>query len=458
MNIIITSLIVIAVVIAIIKKVKTQTVLILAGLLLMLYSYLGGYHQHFVSAKESTGSNILDMFAYIRYTLAKDVAGLGLTIMAGAGFAKYMDHIGASTRMVEVTMQPLKKLKAPYVVAALGFATCMFMSLAIQSASALSTLTMVTVYPVVRRLGVSKLAAASVVASGHLLDIGPAAATSIVVAKTAEISISQLFVEHQLPVYVVCGIFATITHYFWQKYLDKKNVGLETNDYSEEEVIKKDSSNISEAGPMHYVFLPALPLFLILFFSEYGIKVVHIDVITAMLVSLTVAMLLELIRYRDIKKVAASIQVYFDGMGKMFAVTVTLVTAAKVFAYGITSTGVINLFIQSIKSADMGANLVTLIVSGMIVLLSVLTGSGVAVMYSFAPIVPSFAAGVGADTLTISHAMQNAASLGRLISPVAAVMIIVAGMGGVNPVELVKRNSMPILVGLMVSMIMILGF
>lgn len=436
----------------IIKKVKAQSILLFAGLVLMFYSYITGLNTQFLNEKQSTNSAILDMFAYIRHTLAKDLSTLGLTIMCGAGFAKYMDMIGASTRMVMLLTRPLKSLNAPYIVCALGFSICMILSLAIQSASALATLTMVTIFPILRRLGVSALAAASVVASGHLLDIGPAAATSLVVSKYADISIEQLFVEHQLPVYAFCGIFATIAHYFWQKHLDKKDKS--TDIYIEEE---QKNENIA---PKYYVLLPILPLFFILFFSQYGIYKlgikIKIDIVTAMLLSFFIAMCCEFIRYKNYKEVAASIQIFFDGMGRMFAITVTLISAAKVFAYGITCTGLIDAFTSLVSSLGLSASVVTLGVSIIIILLSFATGSGVAIVYSFAPIIPQFANAINADALTMLHSMQNAASLGRLLSPVAAVIIIVSSLANVNAFKLVKRNSLPVFVAIIVSMLSII--
>ena len=38
--------------------------------------------------------------------------------MAVAGFARYMDHIGASKALVKLTITPLLALKAPYLVMA----------------------------------------------------------------------------------------------------------------------------------------------------------------------------------------------------------------------------------------------------------------------------------------------------------------------------------------------------
>ena len=73
-------------------------------------------------------------------------------------------------------------------------------------------------------------------------------------------------------------------------------------------------------------------------------------------------------------------------------------------------------------------------------------GSGVAPMFAFAPLVPNFAADLGGNATTILLGMQNAASVGRLLSPISAVMIAVAGIANISSFELVKRTSVPVIV------------
>ncbi len=138
MNILISIIIIAVVATMIIKKYKAQVVLIVAALLLMIAAYLLGYTTSFLPADKSLGNPVFDMYEYIAGLLSKDTANLGLMIMAITGFARYMDHIGASTTLVSLAMKPLGKLNAPYLVGALSFLLCMFMSLFISSASGLA--------------------------------------------------------------------------------------------------------------------------------------------------------------------------------------------------------------------------------------------------------------------------------------------------------------------------------
>ena len=323
------------------------------------------------------------------------------------------------------------------------------MSLVIPSASGLAMLMMVTIFPILVRLGVSPVGAAAAVATGHLLDIGPASATTLLVSKTVNMPVHEYFVDYQLKVYIICGLMAAIAHFVWQKYLDKKSGHVPT------EYVEAHKSDDLEVGPLPYIFLPLLPLIFILGFSEYGIQGVKMNVNLAMFLSLFIAMGCELIRHRDFRKMAASIQTFFKGMGDQFANTVTLIVAGETFAFGLTSLGIVKEFVAAIQGLAISADVVGVIVSTIITGLSIVMGSGVASMFAFAPLVPNFAADLGGNATTILLGMQNAASVGRLLSPISAVMIAVAGIANISSFDLVKRTSVPVIVTFITSTIAI---
>ena len=49
--------------------------------------------------------------------------------------------------------------------------------------------------------------------------------------------------------------------------------------------------------------------------------------------------------------------------------------------------------------------------------------------------------------------MLQASNLGRTISPVSGVVVAVAGMAKISPFEVVKRTSVPVMVGLIIVII-----
>ena len=193
-------------------------------------------------------------------------------------------------------------------------------------------------------------------------------------------------------------------------------------------------------------------------FSKYGIAGIKMNVNLAMFLSLFIAMIFEMIRLRDFRKVAASIQTFFKGMGDQFTNTVTLIVAGETFAFGLTSLGIVNEFVTFIKTFAIQADIVGVIVSVIILVLSIVMGSGVASMFAFSPLVPNFAKELGGNAITMLLGMQNAASVGRLLSPISAVMIAVAGVANISSFDLVKRTAVPVLITFITSTICILIF
>ena len=64
--------------------------------------------------------------------------------MTCAGYAKYMEHIGAGTRLAHTFIRPLYRLNRPYIVLALMFLLNMGLSICVPNPLSLALLMMVT--------------------------------------------------------------------------------------------------------------------------------------------------------------------------------------------------------------------------------------------------------------------------------------------------------------------------
>lgn len=104
MNLLFTALIVVWAAWLILKKYKPQTVLFVAGGLLLAGSMIMSWGT-ILPAGKSTGMWSFDIFELIRTLFANRLSGLGLNIMAVGGFARYMDKIGASNALVALTIR-----------------------------------------------------------------------------------------------------------------------------------------------------------------------------------------------------------------------------------------------------------------------------------------------------------------------------------------------------------------
>ncbi len=444
MNFVLAILVIIAVGYFIVKKYQAQGVLLIGGAILLLGGIL--LNDSPVMAKSATGSLYLDIFSQLSKNFIKTSGSLGLAIMIVSAFAKYMDHIGASTALVKLSIKPLQKLNSPYIVLALSYVIGQILNVFIPSASGLGVLLMVTVYPIVVSLGVSSLAATAVIGTSACLDLGPASGNAVLASKTAEMDAALYFANYQIPVAISTVIVITILHYFVNKKMDSK---LEVAESKADLESKEEDKEV----PKFYAFLPIIPLLIILMFSPLTGSSIKIGVVEAMFMSITLSMIIEGVRRRAFKSTLAELKIIFTAMGSQFANVITLIVAGEFFALGLTKIGVISALIDSTKSAGLGAQPMILVMTAIIVVSSILMGSGNAPFFAFAALAPAVAASVDLNPIVMLMPMQLSAGIARSVSPITAVIVAVSGISGVSPFEVVKRTAIPMLGGLIAVVI-----
>lgn len=445
MNIIISVIVILWIGTLVFKRYKAQAVLFIGGMVLLALAYLMGYGT-ILGAKQQTGNFIFDIYELIRILFSERAAKLGLNIMAVAGFARYMDHIGASRALVTLTIKPLKKLKSPYLVLSACWVVGMIIGLAINSASGLAMLLMVTMYPVLIALGVSKLSATAAIATTLCLDWSPSDTGTIFAAELAGIDPVTYWHSYQVPVALWVFPVVAVLHYLTQKYMDKRDGHIvEAQDVvvHEEKMTNEDLRKVE--APLYYAILPIIPLALILSFSSLWISWIKMNIIMAMLIGTTIGMIFQYLRTFDGKSTLADLQVYFDGMGRQMANVVSLIVAGELFAKGLMAIGTIDALINWAKTSGFGGIGITLVMVSIIGISSIVMGSGNAPFFAFANLVPSIAASTGVSAALMILPMHFIASAFRTISPITAVIVVAAGMAGISPFDLVKRTAIPMI-------------
>ena len=325
------------------KKFKPQPVLFMGGMIMMYLASVLGYGQ-ILGAKATTGSVFFDAFEFIRATFSSNVGKLGLNIMSVGAFAKYMDKIGASRSLVRLTIKPLMALKSPYLVMSGTWIVGMLIGLCINSASGLAMLLMVTMFPILLGLGVSRLSATAAVATTLCFDWSPSDTGTILSAETAGVDPVFYWSHYQVPIVAVAFVVVGVLHYLTQKYMDKRD-GHVVKPIEVERI--KDEA---DTAPTAYAILPIIPLALILCFSSLWITWIKMNIVMAMFIGLFVGVICEFIRWRDGKKVFGDVQTFFDGLGLQMANVITLVVAGQTFAKGLLSMGAINTLIDGSKT------------------------------------------------------------------------------------------------------------
>lgn len=433
------------------RNYQAQTVLLVTGLILLaLTSLLFPDHSILYQNAKSIGWKGFDVFAFIKESLIAQMSGIGLIIMASAAFADYMDHIGATASMVRFCIKPLRLIKAPYLILASGYILGQCLHVAIPSAAGLAMLLLVTFFPMMVSLGVSKPAAAAMIALCSFMDVGPAVGTANLAARTAGIPPAVYFVRDQIPVVVwVMGVVAILL-FFSARYFDRRGDGSIFRAQPEPAI----DEQVDDDAPGFYALLPLVPITLILLFSPLLFGEVTMDVVTAMVIGSVVGLICELLVKRDIRTAFKGFQVFFNGIGSSFASVVSLLVCADVFAHGLEVVGAVDYMIDSVRDAGFGINVMALVMTLMVGVTAMITGSGVAAFFAFSGLAPGIATNFGVSAVTMILPMQLMAGMGRAISPVSGVIIAVSKAGECRPFEIVGRTIIPSIGG-MITMILI---
>ncbi|MGL6398821.1 C4-dicarboxylate transporter DcuC [Aeromonas veronii] len=444
LEIIVSTLILVICGYLIAKNYDAKIVLFGAGLLLMFAAV--GLGHPLLPAAQSSGLSWLDPFVQIKQIFISQMGNVGLTIMVLFGFSSYMSHIGANDVAVMLLTRPLSRIRSPYLLVPVIFLLGNLLSLVVPSAASLAVLLMATLYPVLKASNMSSLTAGAVIATTATIMPSPLGADNVLAAQKLGIPLVEYIVSYHAPISLPTLALMAVVHYFWQKAMDKRQ-------QSRSGLEEKEESLAVPTGlpPAYYGLFPVLPLVLVLLF---GICFTHISLglveITFVCLLLTIGV--ELLRKGNIKETSKEFAIFFTGMGTGLAQVVSLIVAASMLVEGLKAIGIIDTLVESVKHIDGVGSILMFFFSGTAALIGFISGSGLAVFYSFINIIPEITEKVGVNSVAVALPMQLTANLIRSMSPVAAVIIVIVSITGSNPIEIIKRTSVPIISGIICCM------
>ena len=252
----------------------------------------------------------------------------------------------------------------------------------------------------------------------------------------------------------VCVITTVaLGHFFVQRWFDRRDAAKLGTEAKATKASDEDLAKAFEgAGPAHYALLPMLPLVLLIIFSPMVYDGIKLSLQTGILVSLLIAFFVDLLTRRRFKDVCQTTSAIFEGMGKVFTSTVALICCAELFALGMNKLGGITALISAAASMESAGVWVMLIIMlTIMVVATVVTGSGNAAFFAFSPLLPEAAASVGISTAVLVVPVQLSAGLARTMCPIAGVIIAVAGISGLTPFDIIRRTVPVMLLALIVN-------
>ena len=455
----IIAIIAVAIVIfMLIKKMDIKITLLLMGIVLM---FVGAAMGHPI-VEESTGLIVLDPLMVIANTFKSTVSNAGFIILILGGYSAYMSAIKANEVTVYALTKPIRKIKNVYVLVPIVFLIGNLLSLVIPSASNLAIILLAMLYPIMIESGMSTLTAAGIVATTATIVPTPLGSDNVAIAaelantaQFAGMTASDYVFSYHAKVSVPVLLLMAVVHFFWQRFCDKQNPEQAMTEAGGEAV------KAPEGGALYktvYAILPLLPIILLIvtyiFTSATGVKLT-LSVEVAALFSFLAAIICELIRTRNGRETLKATENFFKGMGDAMPI-VALLVAGTIFVTGLKQIGLIA-ELQNSMLAIQGSGLgfvLPLILVGLTALIVLLSGSGTALFFAMVPLMVPLAGAAGISPIAVSIPMGLAGNLLRAVSPVSAVVMIVAGSVKREPLQIVKRTSVPMLVGVVAMFIL----
>ncbi len=393
---------------ALIKRYETRLVLIVAGFVMAILS-------------------LNPMMAFQQFDKSMTNASLIIAICSAMGFAGVISLTKCDLHLVSLLTKPLKKLGI-FLLPACSLVTG-FVSIAIPSTAGCCAAVAPTLIPLMVRAGFRpSIAAAAVVGSITPALLNPGVPHNAFVSKLAGIEVID-FIGHFTTTTIGLSLFGVVLlTIVCLVYGDFRKGGFAEKPAAETET---KAPELPSRPSILCAVAPLVPVALLIAFSLW-VPGVRISVATAMLVGTVYALAVTRSNPAEVSKR------FFDGMGRGYANILGIIIAAGVFAAGLRSAGVIDVFVNFLTEAQdvakYGGGLGPY-------LLGILTGSGDAATFAFNEAVTPHAAKFGMTVENLGYLATLSGNFGRLSSPLAGGMILVAGIAGVSPIDVVKRTA-----------------
>ena len=361
--------------------------------------------------------------------------GMGSSMISSAcssmGFALVMRFTGCDKHLINFLAKGLTKvhfLIIPGVVLA-TFAVNMALPSAAGTAAAAGAIFI----PIMMGAGIHPAMAAAAVKCGTYGSmLNPGLAHNPFVAKIAGVGVMDVIAFHykaNLASLVIAAITITVIAYMTHENKDHFAEGLE----------------LEENFKVNYLYalMPIIPIAILLLGATKIVPMFKMGVAQAMIIGCILALAVTRTNPAELTKS------FFDGMGKDYADIIGIIISAGVFVAGMNAMGLVKAFTNAMLN---NPAIVKIAASVGPFLLGLIVGSGDAATFAFNEAITPHAADFGMTPVQMGSMATLGGTLGRTMSPIAGATIIVAGIAGVNPMEIAKRNALPMVLAMVVGM------
>ena len=373
--------------------------------------------------------------------------GLVPTIVTVMGFGYVMTFTKCSDHLVNLLVKPLARV--PVIVIPGAVIITWLLNIVLPSAAGIAAAVGVLLIPALIALKVRPVMAAAAVFIGTWgsvvspgLMFNPQIADIAFKAKEIPAPDAMIVImQEALPCAIgaqVAAICLTIICIVLKEGVGSTEI---VKELPEGEEIQKDF----KVNPIKAI-IPIIPLALLVLASkQVGVLPTKaFSVPVCMLIGTAIGLIVALVNKQ---KIGDASKKFCRGAGDGFCDVVILIAAAAMFASGMKAIGLTGALVDAMKGSQSVAMFAA--AAGPFVMAAI-SGSGNAAALAFNQAITPNAADFGLTIVQLGAVAQIAAGLGRSMSPVAGGVIILAGIAGVNPMEVVKRTAIPAIVALIV--------
>lgn len=404
---------------AIIKKIETRLVLFVSGVAM---AALSGKPMEAVTA----------------FSAAMVNTGLVPVICTVMGFAFVMKLTKCDAHLVHLLAGALGKFR---VILIPGTVIVTFLiNIALPSAAGCGAAVGAIMIPTLIGAGVNPIMAACAVLAGTWGSVfNPGSAHVPFIAKLGNTDVMTVIAGHTMASVIGIIIVAVLLTVI-ARFLKEDGSG---------EIATGPAVKTNNAFQVSYpkAVVPVIPLLLLVLGSKQINLIPEISVPAAMLIGTALGFAVTLMKVDEISKQ------FFDGMGNAYGNVIGIIIAAAVFTKGMELIGLTGALITAMKTSEAIARVAATFGPFII---AILGGSGDAATLAFNGSITPHAAQFGFGILPMGSQAFIAGALGRSMSPVAGVAIVCSGLAQVNPIDMAKRNAIPMIVAVIVSMFILL--
>ena len=451
LNLIITLLLFAALLYGIQKKLNLATLLLFVSLAGLVYMTLTGT---VLLEDGSSGNCFFDIFEYIYIQMQTGIAGTVLTVLMIFGYLEIMTHIHATDTLAAKASVLLSGIKNPYLLASFAIVLGAFLKIGITVGPNIAMLMVATLYPVLIASGCTKKTAASAMHTYCFLTWGPADTanyTGLSLMELHDVSVAEWFVKNQIPVNVCATLAAAIIFYFTSRYLDKKET-------SESATASSDSVTIVTDAPGYFAVLPMLPLIFVLIFSSLISKTIILSVVAAVLLSTCISVLVYVLYKKDLKEGVDLFSELCNGMGNGLKGLGVIILFGTIFAGIMGKIGGMKEIVSLLTNLHMNSVAFVIVLSVLSFAITWVIGTFLGAISMCIPLAATIATATGMSPTGLLHLTLIACGCGVALSPIQSGNIVVASATGLESMDIVKRNAIPIIGGFFVALIMSLLF